>query len=167
MANDVLQEAAVDRLYDGLVTVGGFGRWQIFRDRNSLAAGVQWSRQLEDAVARAGAFLAVIGPGWTPTDPENDWVTRELRAALQSVTQGPVLPILLPDAEIPPPERLPRGLEHLPQTQALRISSPPSDGDVFALAAALTRPWRLPTPRASRLGSTFWTTPAALRRLTH
>jgi HD superfamily phosphohydrolase YqeK len=142
MANDIFisyrsaDSLAVDCLYEALVTVGGYGPSQVFRDRTSVAAGQPWIHQIEDAVIRADAVLVVIGPHWEPKADESDWVTRELRAALQRIPPVPIIPIRLPGAEIP---ALPAGLEGLAAVQAVPVSNPPTRADIFAIGAALSR----------------------------
>ena len=143
MAGDIFisyrstEAEVVGQLYDGLINVGGFDPWQMWRDRNSLVAGKEWFSQIEDASSRARVLVAMIGPGWRPKDSKGDWVTRELKAAFAHGI--PVLPVLLGDAPMPMQEDLPEELVLLCTMQGLRITNPPVDANFHDLARALRR----------------------------
>jgi HD superfamily phosphohydrolase YqeK len=143
MAGDIFisyrssEAAAVGQLYDGLIRVGGFDSWQLWRDRVSLVAGKEWFTQIDAATRGARILIAIIGAEWRPKDIKGDWVTRELTEAF--AVGIPVIPVLLGDASMPARDDLPHDLAPLPDMQALTVSNPPVTANFYELARACRR----------------------------
>src|SRR5262245_28727874 len=77
------------RIYDRLVEQ--FGPDRVFRDLDSIPAGVDFRAEIARGVEECGAVLVVIGPGWLVAadangnrrlDDPNDFVRPEVEAAL-------------------------------------------------------------------------------------
>jgi hypothetical protein len=143
-----LSDALVDRL----------GRDKVFQDVSAIAAGRDFTVEIDAALASSDAVLAVIGPGWlSAATPEgrlrlfepDDFVRRELVAALR--TDAPVVPVLVGGASLPLADQLPDELAGLAQRQAVVIRDETFHGDVELLLQSLsglrpgtrTAPYRL------------------------
>ena len=68
-----------------------FGPKKVFLDRSAIEPGDEWPKSLRRGVERAAVVLPVIGESWLTTadewgrrriDDKNDWVRREIAAAL-------------------------------------------------------------------------------------
>lgn len=114
------------RLRDALAA--RFGDDEIFFDVVTVRPGRDFTDAIRDAVRRADATLAVIGPRWlTATgadgrprlaDPD-DHVRSELLSALE---ESPVVvPVLVGGASMPTAAQLPDGLEPLALRQAVTL----------------------------------------------
>jgi hypothetical protein len=120
------------------------GRVAVFRDRDSLALGSQYPKQIRAAVARCDKLLAVIGPHWLTAqdaagnrriDLPADWVRSELRTAF--ALGIPVVPLLLDDTPLPTRHQLPADISDLSVSTAWRIREQTLVADVRALIAKL------------------------------
>jgi hypothetical protein len=118
---------------------------RVFLDNSSIALGAAFANEIEDAVLRSTALLALIGPHWDTArlhDPQ-DWVRRELLLAEErGVTIIPVLvdrPSLPPAAALPLELRFVTGLQH----GELRRDHPT---DVDALVDRITTARHAPEP---------------------
>jgi TIR domain len=140
-----LSDALIDRL----------GRDKVFHDVSAIAAGRDFTIEIDAALASSDAVLAVIGPGWlSATTPDgqlrlfqpDDFVRSELVAAL--ATDTPVVPVLVGGASMPTADQLPVELSRLAQRQAVVIRDEAFHGDVERLLQSLrgeqpaTRPAR-------------------------
>lgn len=115
------------RIFDRLVK--HYGRKSVFRDIDSVPAGVDFRKHIRNALHYSDVLLAVIGPDWRGTKPEgsyrveedNDLVRVEVETALK---QGvPVVPILVGAANMPTAEQLPDCLKELSYRNAARVDS--------------------------------------------
>jgi hypothetical protein len=129
-----LNDALVDRL----------GRDKVFHDVSAIAAGRDFTVEIDAALASSDAVLAVIGPGWlgaaTPDGrprlfQPDDFVHRELVAALG--TDAPVVPVLVGGASLPSAAQLPAELAGLARRQAVVIRDEAFHGDVELLLQSL------------------------------
>ena len=125
---DSLHQAG--RLYDHLV--GRFGRRQVFKDVHSIPPGLDFREILTERVAACDVFLAVIGDRWLSVsgrdgrrriDDPRDFVRIEIEAALSR--KIPVIPVLVGDSSVPPPEELPESLLDLAYRHASRVRPDP------------------------------------------
>lgn len=130
------------RLADGLAD--HFGAPHIFRDVDSIPAGRNFVKRINEAVASCDVLVAVIGREWlTATnssgqrrleDPE-DFVRLEIAAALER--DIPVVPVLVEGAAMPSPKALPPALTALSHQNALEVSDTRWDYDLGRLVKAI------------------------------
>lgn len=106
------------RLYDRLEAK--LGRSRVFMDVDSIELGVDFVDELDKALARCTALIAVIGPRWlTAMDPfgqrrlhdPDDFVRLEIERALDRNVR--VIPILVDGAPMPRRQDLPDSLARL------------------------------------------------------
>lgn len=101
-----------------------------FFDRQEITPGTRWDDTLRTGVSRARRVFVLIGPAWlkeqAPSgmrrlDEPEDWVRREVAAAVESYTQRPdhtrVYPVLVNGATLPPRTWLPPALAELSSFQ--------------------------------------------------
>ena len=140
------------RLSDALVA--RLGHENVFHDVSAIAAGRDFTVEIDAALANCDAVLAVIGPGWlsaaTPDgrrrlSQSDDFVRRELVQAL--ATTIPVVPVLVGGAALPSASELPTELAGLARRQAVVIRDKAFHGDVDLLLRSL-RGERPTTPRS-------------------
>jgi hypothetical protein len=121
-----------------------FGSTSVFMDSSCTAWGEDWPTVLEGAVAGADFVVVVIGPGWLVAhdewgrrriDQPDDWVRRELEVALER--RKAVLPLLVGETRMPPPDALPAELSELSKKQALDVRDETWDRDVEAVLQSL------------------------------
>jgi hypothetical protein len=105
-----------------------FGSDRIFMDVDSVRAGVDFVKAIEDAVEASDVLLALIGSGWAGAidetgrrrlDDPTDWVVLELKAALERDIH--VIPVLVDDAPMPNLDELPPALVPLVRRNAFRL----------------------------------------------
>ncbi|HUG90094.1 MAG TPA: protein kinase [Planctomycetaceae bacterium] len=120
------------RIYDRLE--GEFGREAVFIDVDAIPPGVDFREHLTSAVGACDVLLAVIGDEWLEVrheagllagtrrlDDPADFVRIEIEAAL---TRGiRVIPVLVGQAKMPAPERLPAELAQLAFRNAAEVRS--------------------------------------------
>jgi hypothetical protein len=114
------------RLYDRLLAE--FGNDAIFRDIDSIPAGLDFRRHIEAVLEQTDILLCIIGPRWTgkrrwrrsrirePSDP----VRIELETALRRGV--PVIPVLVDDTPVPSASELPDTLQSLRYRNAITVS---------------------------------------------
>lgn len=117
------------RLYDRLVD--RFGSAAVFKDVDSIPAGVDFRMALHNAVKQARVVVVLIGPRFDggSTDGVNrlteptDFVRIELESAL---SQGiPVIPVLVDGGRMLSADKLPASLQDLVYRQALNLRPDP------------------------------------------
>lgn len=137
-----------------------FGESAVFRDVDSIGAGLDFTTQLEDALSRCAVMLVLIGPRWLPLLHERmdkpDWVRQEIAAALQRGVR--VVPVLVEDAKLPAASDLPPDLEPLVNRQARSLSDERWRGDAMVLMEMLSK---LPGIQAAAPAPSVQVTPPA------
>ncbi|MGH9278068.1 MAG: toll/interleukin-1 receptor domain-containing protein, partial [Acidimicrobiales bacterium] len=130
------------RLYDGIAE--RIGRASVFRDLDALAPGAEYGKDILAAIGQCSAFIAVIGPKWLEArdatgqrriDRTDDLVRIEIATALAQ--RKVVIPVLVDDGDMPPPEQLPPDLAPLASRNALSISDQRWEYDLGRLMAVL------------------------------
>jgi hypothetical protein len=120
-----------------------FGAHRVFRDTRSMGPGSDFSHRITQALAACRVLVAVIGDGWLMVDAHgrrriedpHDYVRREIAVALaRGVT---VIPALIGDALMPPPDVLPAALAGLTRRQFVRLRARGADDDLRTLTDAL------------------------------
>ena len=142
-------QAWAGRLYDALRRT--FGPSRVFRDIDTLEAGVDYAEAIEQWLAKSEVVLVVIGPRWlTAADPNGrrrlddpDDLTRlEVAAALRRGIR--VVPVLVGGAAMPSGEELPEELRGLARRHAHEISDRRWDYDLEQLTASAPTGWASP-----------------------
>jgi TIR domain len=132
------------RLYDRLAE--HFGSDRVFMDLR-MEPGVDFVKQIDEAVASCEALLSLIGAQWLDMrdshgrrrldDPE-DFARLEAEAALAR-DDVRVIPVLLQDAKMPDADELPESLAPLARRHAIELSDERWDYDVGRLIEVLDR----------------------------
>ena len=136
-----------------------FGAANVFMDVDKLLAGQRFERELDKALARCDALIAVIGSRWTEllTDcarsGRRDYVREEIAAALKRDIV--VIPVMIGREAnmppLPPADQLPENIRDLVLYQKHNIAHETFRRDAADLVAALKtvlrdrrgpRPWR-------------------------
>lgn len=121
-----------------------FSVGKLYMDSNSIQLGSRWPDRLRTALDNSDAMLCLIGEDWLRVadiygrrrlDDEEDWVRREIEVAL--ARQIPIYPVLLGNADMPPPEALPASLAELPNRQFTSLSHANWMSDLRALVIRL------------------------------
>jgi hypothetical protein len=136
-------EDITGRIYEHLVS--RFGRANLFKDVDSIPAGVDFREAIRKAVRSSSIMLAIIGTGWLNTEDDagnqrlndpNDFVRIELEAALEQRT--PIIPVLVRGATMPSPDQLPHSLHDLAYRNATPVRSDPDFvSDITRLCRAI------------------------------
>lgn len=118
-----------------------FGESAVFRDVDSIGAGLDFTTQLEEALSHCAVMLVLIGPRWLPLLRERmdkpDWVRQEIAAALQRGVR--VVPVLVEEARLPAESDLPPDLKPLVNRQARSLSDERWRGDAMVLIEMLAK----------------------------
>lgn len=130
------------RLFDRLEQ--SFPPEQLFIDVDSIGAGEDFVRVLEDQVNQCDVLLAVIGRGWIDArdpagrrrlDLEEDFVRIEIESGLKLGKR--VIPVLVNNAEMPKPDALPEQLKPLTRRNAVRLTHDRFKADTQGLIKVL------------------------------
>lgn len=116
----------------------------IFRDKDSIGAGEDWTKAIEASLSGDVVVLALIGPGWETArdeagsrrlDDPADWNRVELEQALKG--SGRVIPLLVDGAKMPREVELPENLRPLARSNALKLRDDDWDSDIERLSRAI------------------------------
>ena len=130
------------RLFDRLCVE--LGRENVFRDRDTLVPGADFSKVIADQVASCDALIAVIGKDWLTArdadghrrlDHPDDFVKAEIREAL--ARDKLIIPALVEGAGIPKAADLPPDIAALAARNAIEISDSRFDYDTERLIRAV------------------------------
>jgi hypothetical protein len=145
-----------------------FGRGRVFRDIDSIRPGSDFAQVIDQAVARSGIVLALIGSSWLQAtnergqrrlDDPDDFVRLEIEAALK---QGiVVIPVLVEGARVPSPGDLPPSISRLGRTQGIELTDERWDYDLSRLIGVLEEVVGVPSePTLDRTaaGPAAWST---------
>jgi len=117
--------AIAGRLYDRLAS--HFDRESVFMDIDTIPLGVDFRKQLNDAVQQCEVLLALIGDRWFEADEHgnrrlddpSDYVRIEIEAALARDIS--VIPVLIGRSLLPREAELPSSLRDLIYRNALQL----------------------------------------------
>lgn len=121
-----------------------FGRDLLFMDVDTIPLGVNFVKNLQEAVSECRVLLAIIGPNWIDArdeknqrrlDNSHDFVRVEIATALQR--DIPVVPILLGGSIVPAPAQLPADLRELSMRNGLEVRHASFHSDVDKLVQHL------------------------------
>jgi len=130
------------RLADSLAHY--FGDDRIFQDIDDIGAGVNFADVLNRTLDSSDAVIVLIGEQWqTSVDAEGhlrlgreeDWVTKEVAAALEK--NIPIFPVLLDNTPMPRDDELPELLRPLTRFNAMSVSADRWQPDVARLARSI------------------------------
>jgi serine/threonine protein kinase len=131
-------------LYDALTA--RYGAESLFMDLDSIAAGADFVRQIEEAIASCDVMLEIIGPGWLSAteedgrrriDDPDDYVRVELETALRE--ELAVIPVLVGGAAMPRSRELPDELKPFARLQGVELRDMTFHDDVSRLADAVAK----------------------------
>lgn len=110
------------RIRDRLATV--FGDKRVYRDLDSIPAGLDFRQELNKALAQCGTMLVIVGPKWAGQDRNRllearDLVRQEVATALERGIY--VVPVLIGGAELPPLDELPPEMHALHARNNIRL----------------------------------------------
>lgn len=139
-----------------------FGRENVFLDVVDLEPGTSWLDAIRSRGGSSGAFVVLIGPRWLASmtaraeaqleNPNTDIVKMELELALARDSGVEVVPVLVSEATMPTPDRLPRSIRRLSELQAIDLRHTRFDEDVGYLIASLEAITRRAHSTSSALG---------------
>lgn len=147
-------EHITGRIRDRLGT--HFGEHAIFRDVDSIPAGMDFVRKVEDTIKAARILVAIIGPHWADAtdrqgrrrlEQSDDPVRFELETAL--VVGLPLVPVLVNNARMPEREALPASLAALPSINAVIIPPEPYFAEGVKRLASSLEALIAPAPAAA------------------
>jgi len=121
-----------------------FGQEQIFRDVNTLQAGVDFRDEIARTLRQCDVFLCLIGPGWATIsdadgrrlDQPDDVLRLEVATALAPPKQV-VIPILVQGASMPEPAELPEDIKGITALNAHVMSDGDWDRSIAQLVSRL------------------------------
>lgn len=138
--------AFAGRLFDRLAE--SFGDRRIFMDVDDIQPGHDFVEAIDRAIAECGVLLVVVGKSWLRGCDNEDFVEREIRAALQHGLQ--IIPILIAGASMPAAADLPEDLAPFTRKNAIVMRDSHFHDDVAALLGILER--ELPRRRGGMRG---------------
>lgn len=141
------------------------GKDDVFFDTSSIRAGAKWPDEIRQALAEASIVIVVIGPKWLTAgadewgcrriDQESDWVRNEVRIALADPGKT-LIPVLVDNAKLPPPQALPACIGMLSEAQKIDIRRDYWESDMVHFIHQV-RPTScgLPSPAPEAIESTW------------
>jgi tetratricopeptide (TPR) repeat protein len=120
------------------------GEESIFRDKDSIGAGEDWTKAIKASLSGDVVVLALIGPGWATARDETggrrlddpaDWNRVELEQALNGAAR--VIPLVVDETKMPRESDLPESLRPLARSNALKLRDDDWDSDIERLTRAI------------------------------
>ena len=135
--------AHAGRLYDRLIAA--FDERNVFMDVDTIDPGLDFRTEMQSAVGKCDALVAVIGKKWTGSrflrspriESETDYVRVEVEAALARRIR--VIPVLVEEAHLPSADDLPGSMRDLLFRNALPIRDVSFHSDASRLVEALEK----------------------------
>lgn len=145
-----------------------YGQEEFFFDRHTIRPGEDFASRIEGTLVSCKGVLAAIGKDWLTVtekgtnqrriDNPQDWVRREIATALQR--KIPLIPVLLPGAEMPGAAQLPDELKDLANKNATFLHAENFDEEIKSLYGYLETEFGL-KPRGKPKSYALWVTAAA------
>lgn len=148
------------RRLEEVLRENGFAEYQVFRDVRGLFAGEAFDRQLADTLQRTRVVLLLLGEGDAPRHDTDDWVARELRAAMKA--HRPILPVVLAGGEGETTREWPPEFRSILDMQSLDFTGM-KDSEVQRLVGALRRYGVRPLQAAQQWRSILQHSPVAVQ----
>lgn len=134
--DDALAGRIRDRMRDSMPD------WTAFLDVNSIRAGVDFRKAIDEQLANSSVFLPLIGKRWLDEIDARlqgeDHVRYEIKSALERQETLKIIPVLVNDAVMPSRHALPGDIAALASRNAARIGREDFDGDFARLAKEIT-----------------------------
>jgi hypothetical protein len=119
----------------------------VLMDTDTIDSGDEWPQRIRSALDKSRYVIVVIGPKWLHAgmdqwgrrriDSESDWVRQEIALALQDKKKM-VIPVLIGNAEMPPPEALPNDVAPVTSLQNIVLRRDYWDHDIQLLTGRVT-----------------------------
>ena len=117
--DDALAGRIRDRMRDSMPD------WSVFLDVNSIRAGVDFRKAIDEQLASSSVFLPLIGKRWLDEIDARlqgeDHVRYEIKSALDRQGNLKIIPVLVNDAVMPGRHALPEDIAALASLNAARI----------------------------------------------
>lgn len=136
-------------IYDRLASK--YGSEKVFRDVDSIPAGVKFPDRIQDQVIRSRIMIVLIGKDWLRAkdkqgrrrlDLADDWVRQEISMALS--TETPIIPVLLQGARMPSKNKLPPPIADLAIYNYAEVTDSRWDYDIGELIKGIETLMALP-----------------------
>lgn len=106
------------------LAVEKFGRDAVIFDVDSIPLGIDFRKYLDKRVRESDVMLAIIGDDWLRSldehkDDPKDFVRLEIAAALENDIT--IIPVLVGDATVPDPDKLPQDIAGLAYRNAAEV----------------------------------------------
>jgi hypothetical protein len=126
-----------------------FGPDQVFMDVDTIEPGVDFVKQIEEAVGRCSVLLALVGERWSTERLQDplDYVRLEIASALKRDIR--VVPVLVDDAVMPAAADLPNDLAPITRRHGLPLSHARFNGDMERVIDCVGRVVAPQQPRAT------------------
>lgn len=111
---------------------GHFGNGAVFRDVDSIPAGMDFREKIRETIDEADVLVAIVGPRWLEVrnpqgerrlDQAEDFVRLEIESAMAQLI--PVMPVLVDNASMPRADQLPESIAQFAYRNALPIPQEP------------------------------------------
>jgi hypothetical protein len=116
--------------------------WNVFLDVNSIRAGVDFRKAIDEQLAKSSVFLPLIGKRWLEEIDARlegeDHVRYEIKSALERQETLKIIPLLVNDARMPGLQALPGDIARLASLNAARIGREDFDGGFARLVKEIT-----------------------------
>lgn len=124
-----------ERIYDKLVA--SFKPRIIFKDVNSIPAGIDFRKHIDQSLNKTKVFVLIMGDQWVNELEESpDYVQIEIETAL--LHGVPIVPVLIKKADMPDENMLPDAIKSVVYRNAVRVRSDPDfENDVDRLIGAI------------------------------
>lgn len=115
------------RIYDNLASK--YGDEQVFRDIDSIPAGIRYPTWIESRVSQCSVMIVLIGAAWSSSkddtgqrrlDSPEDWVRQEIETALKR--NVPMIPVLVQGARMPSKGELPPSIADLTEFENAEVT---------------------------------------------
>jgi hypothetical protein len=141
----------------------------VFLDTVTIDYGDVWPERIRSALSKSRYVLVVMGPDWLRAgmdewgqrkiDKKADWVRQEIATALKDNNKT-IIPLLVRNAKMPPPEVLPSDIAAIAARQFIVLRRDYWDHDIKLLTSTIcpdAGPFRVTRLIASNpLISSFW-----------
>ncbi len=121
-----------------------YSKDSVFMDTSSIEPGTEWPQKITNSLESATVIILIIGPEWIRAadefgcrkiDNEDDWIRREIEYGIANNKK--ILPVLVNQAKMPPPDKLPSAVASITNRQAIEIRTDYWDHDIKSVLEQL------------------------------